>query len=387
MRVIAFAQNETDLDTLSRSPGSEVIFATKELSTEGIFSLAQIPALSAKARELGLKVILDWDVLLDQGTLDGLCTLLKQTDLSCVDGIRVKDLGALEKLLSDFPNLKIQLILEVANHNLLSIQTWIERIETRLDRVVLSQELPRDTLEYYKSSLFCEVEVLLLGRILLFYSPRHLISPLVGEEMKQVEKEKWEAIGNSEESPHKGFPIVQNRHGTFMYHLKDFCLLGEIQDLKEMKIDVLRVDLRHQTHPKLLSKILDYISNTSEEKLVSIKEAYSGEWMRGFYRVNKTDILFPKLKNNRIKRQDQDYLGEVVDVMKEKSLILMVKKGELKAGDKLRFVNPDGIEKTLELLQLKNINGETVDKITTGHLAQIPWLGSMTTRSVAYFLQ
>jgi len=48
------------------------------------------------------------------------------------------------------------------------------------------------------------------------------LSPL--EEKKHL-NDALEAYGTSEESPHSGFPIVENRHGTFMFNVKDLSLL------------------------------------------------------------------------------------------------------------------------------------------------------------------
>jgi hypothetical protein len=48
--------------------------------------------------------------------------------------------------------------------------------------------------------------------------------------------------------------------------------------------------------------------------------------MKGFYRANKTDILFTKLKNHRLQDRDETYVGEVIDVLKGEALVLDLKK-------------------------------------------------------------
>ena len=40
-----------------------------------------------------------------------------------------------------------------------------------------------------------------------------------------------EATGESEESPHKGFPLIENSHGTFMFHIKRLFLLEHLEHL------------------------------------------------------------------------------------------------------------------------------------------------------------
>ena len=90
-------------------------------------------------------------------------------ELDHFDAIRVQDPGALEYLLEK-TNIKIQLVLENGNHNLLGIQTWVDYVVDRLDRVVLSIELPKDKLREYVQKLNVDIEFYILGQILIFYT-------------------------------------------------------------------------------------------------------------------------------------------------------------------------------------------------------------------------
>src|SRR5690606_4501254 len=109
----------------------------------------------------------------------------------------------------------------------------------RLTRLVLSIELSKESLKNIVPALKTPCELLVLGRILLFHSPRALLAPLAGP----VADPAWlEAVGASEESPHKGFPLLENKHGTFMFLPKDFCLAEQLPELKELGLEYMRFD-------------------------------------------------------------------------------------------------------------------------------------------------
>src|SRR5690606_14113245 len=171
-------------------------------------------------------------------------------------------------------------------------------------------------------------------------TPRNLLSNLLPEDDEKKQKEVFpsryiEATGESEESPHKGFPLIENKHGTFMFHIKEHYLLDFVSDLKEMGLDTLRVDLRFGKDFTLLKEIKDIVSGHITDTK-EFKEKYPSDVIRGFFHVNKSDVLFKKLKNSRIIRQDESYVGEVIEAMKGEFLGINLKnpKAKLKVGDK-----------------------------------------------------
>src|SRR5690606_1204270 len=137
-------------------------------------------------------------------------------------------------------------------------------------------------IEEYVKHLSVPCELLGFGRILLFYTPRSLLGALAPEKLAM--NGEIAALGESEESPHKGFPLVENQHGTFMFHIKEFCLLDFAQDLEKMGLSYFRVDQRWDN--SFLPEIATLTSNFDQEAFLELKEKYSQDLMRGFYLVN-----------------------------------------------------------------------------------------------------
>ena len=178
MRYTTYATNKFDLGVVKDSSLDEVIIAPKDLSRFSRNSMEEFYELSREAKSLGLKVVLEWDVLASEDDFSTFTKAFNRIDKTLYDFVRVQDPGVLNYVLEESTK-PIQLILEGGNHNLVGIKKWKEIVGARLERIVLSIELSKDKLEHYCKELSCPIEILVLGPVLLFYSPRKLLSPLL----------------------------------------------------------------------------------------------------------------------------------------------------------------------------------------------------------------
>jgi putative protease len=282
----------------------------------------------------------------------------------------------------------VQFIAESGNHNLVGLQKWVSYIGARLDRLVLSIELNKDKISDYNKHLNCDTELLVLGRVLLFYSPRKLLSVMLPEDdekrTQQIVSDKYlEAIGESEESPHKGFPLIENNHGTFMFHVKDLFLLDKYDVLATLGLSHLRIDLRHKEDLSLLAFICK--EESKAQNFSAVKEVYGKDVIRGYFQINKSDVLFKKLKNYRIQRKDESYIGEIVEIVKGDYMAVQIR-GEqtLRVDDELKFITPEGKEYLCKVHFLKDISYSEVDSKSKGQMALINYMGGVWPKSQVY---
>ncbi|MGE3610181.1 MAG: peptidase U32 family protein [Bacteriovoracaceae bacterium] len=380
MKMTTYAQSLHDLSVLKEAGLDEVILAHESLSRFGKLSTPEILKLVARAKELHLQVYLEWDILMTQNVFESALPVVLEL-LPSIDGIRVQDPGALHWVIENLDT-KIHFIAENGNHNITALETWISLSKGKLERIVLSLELSKSTIEDYVKRLSVPCELLGFGRILLFYTPRALLSPLAPEKIAQ--NSELVALGESEESPHKGFPIVENRHGTFMFHIKEFCLIEFAQELKEFGLKYLRVDLRWTDFSYLL-RLSQLIQVFNSEEFDHFKQEYPQDLMRGFYLVNKTDVLFPKLKNGRLQKREGNYLGEVMEAEKGSHLAIMVKNSRgIKKSDKLSILHPEGKTFEVSIHSLKNSALEEVEEIPQNKLAVIQFVGGVWVKSQVF---
>lgn len=380
MNITSYAQNLHDLSLLKNLGLTEVILEPKNLSRFGKLTCDEFKGMAKRAKELNLRILLEWDILMTEDVFQNKLPEVLEL-LPMVDGVRVQDPGAFEWILTH-TKMPFQFIAENGNHNLSALEGWVELAQGRLERIILSIELSKSAIEEYVQKLSVPCELLGFGRILLFYTPRSLLGALAPEKFSQ--NGELMAVGESEESPHKGFPIVENQHGTFMFHIKEFCLLEFAQDLKNMGLSYFRVDQRWAD--KKLPTTVELIHSFDQEKFEGLKSSYSEDFMRGFYLVNKTDVLFPKLKNSRLQAREGHYLGEVLEAEKGSHLAIMVKNPKgLKLTDILKIRHPKGEEFEVQIYSLKNLALENVDFIPQGELGLIQFVGGVWVKSQVFY--
>lgn len=374
-----YLENENQISALKMAGFKEVILEPRELSRMGRLNLEELIRLAKRALESGLSPILSWDILMTENLFRKVEVYLKRVPLEAFSAVRVQDPGAAEFLKSNYPNMPIHLILETGHHNFESITGWMEHLGEQLKRVVLSLELPKKSLQLFLAKIPCETELLGLGRILLFYTPRNLLSPSFS-----LREEFVEVVGASSETPHKDFPIIENRHGTFMYHPKGHNLLDHAFELKEMGLDFLRFDFRSEDFFPLLEKIGPILS--SAVNFSSVKNYFSQKCIQGFFKANKSDVLFKKLKNHRIQRKDKNYLGEVVEVVKKNYVAVLLKNPNEKIflHDELEFKTPEGKIKTQRIHFLRDALLEDINMGTNGEIVFVPHMSALSVRTAVY---
>jgi U32 family peptidase len=381
VKLTSYARSLHELNILKDQGFEEVILEPKSLSRFGKLSDDDVESFSKRARELNLRVLLEWDILMTEDVFTAKLPVIQKLS-KFADALRVQDPGALNWAI-DHTDLPVQFIAENGNHNLKALSGWVELAQGKLERIILSIELSRSAIEEYVTKLNVPCELLGFGRILLFYTPRPLLSALVPEKVAQ--NEEIAALGESEESPHKGFPIVENQHGTFMFHIKEFCLVDYAKELNDLGLSYFRIDQRWE-NPSRIVEVATLAKNFTQEAFDSLKENYSQDLMRGFYLVNKTDVLFPKLKNSRLQGRDANYIGEVLEAEKSSHLAIMIKNPKgLSVSDQLKILHPKGEIFEAKIYSLRNLALEEVTHIPQGEVALIQFVGGVWVKSQVFF--
>jgi putative protease len=362
---------------------SHVILRPEATSRQGRYSWEEITEQLALVRKFNMVPIIEWDVLMEQGRFLEISTAVEQWLVSFeqLPIMRVQDFGALYWLKDRFPNIAIQLNLETGHRNLPAIEGMLDYVGAQLESVVLSFELTHDKLQEFKQVIDVPVEILFFGRIPLFYSPRKLLSATaLGQKSKN--REIIQLQGRSEESPHTGFPLLENRHGTFMFNVKELSLLDVYGELVEMGIDLCRIDLTQYD----FAIQLDWMKKI--ERVVSLqvdyqdfKQQYPAPLVRGFYSANRSSILFEKLKNRHLLRSDETFVGEVVEVLKPKHIAVTVLRRGLKQGDAIFYISPEGKQVHTVVNRMLNSKGEEVENAQPGELVFLAYQKGLSTKS------
>lgn len=370
-----------------------IILGFKEVSRFFEYTLEECLACAKELKEAGFTVFLQWDVLMTEEVFGGLFHSLRKTNVfsrDCFDGFRIQDPGLLYALKEVAYEGDIHFICEQGNHNLIGLKSWIKVWPQAIKRLVVSPQLPAVTLKKYSEEIYrdfgVELEVLGFGPILLFYTPRKLVSPLYGEESEQ---ETYKVAGTSEESPHKGFPIIENQQGTFMLNTKDQFLFEELFKTSSELLNLSQLHWRVDPICGLgaieLGELVTLLLSSNISLFDKIKDDYQRPTTKGFFRVNKTDVLFKKLKNHRLQGRDESFVGEVVDVKKKGHVAVLIKSEDgMSKGDSLRLLSPEGREKFVKVDKMTDALATNLEKAHKGQIVFIPPVGGISVRSMVF---
>jgi U32 family peptidase len=392
MKLTATLNHQDQIAAFKKAQVEEVILECRDFSRFGQWSLEEVQQLASLIAIAGLRPVLQWDLLQTQHDFAQTIKKIKQLNLSLFSAIRIQEMGAFHFALREL-NIPIHLILETAHHNFMAISSLLDMGGEKIERVILSQELEARLVKQYTELLHqrnIEAELLVLGPILLFYTPRKLLGLHFEDEFDATQKQPLKSWATSEESPHSGFTVIENQHGTFMFHTKDHALFDQPEIVANCHLDWGRFEGGQLNDLALQNECLTLLNsclNLQDSKaILALKSLYPKKLFRGFFGVNKTDALFSKLKNARVARSDEAYVGEVLDADKDQYIALSIKaqNTSLSVGDKLRMMTPEGRERLITIKRMRNTQGQEVTNIPSGHIAIIPWSGGLVRKTIAY---
>lgn len=312
MQFNTFVASIGDIERCAQAPQlQEVLLEPALLGRQGKLSRDQAHQLAFEARQQGLCPVLVWDVLMPEQRMAAICESLKQWDLSCFGAIRVCDPGAAFWLKTHSPNIPLQLIVEAGSHNLEALRGWCEIFAGFLERLILSIELPEAKLMEYCQTLPVACELLGVGPILLFYSPRSLLATSLAADSKDAGR-YLEATATFTDTPNRPFPTLETDHGTFLFLDKDQFILDRLEGLRSAGLHTVRLDLRHLGRKGHTAIDVDQICHQILADPISLRQHWPRETRAPFFKANRTTALFPQLKSKHAAHRNQDCLAEVL---------------------------------------------------------------------------
>lgn len=393
MNISCYVENLEELKSFAKIKDSEeIILAPKKLSRYGQVSINDMMEIAKEAKALKLKVSLEFDRILVGFEFDPYINEIKDLDYSNIDTIRVIDPGLAEYFLCESEH-KIQWIAEMGNHNLKALKEWEKYFSDRLDKIILCPELDKNKVTEFCQKLDTKCELLAFGRILLFYTPRLLLKPYFidhddPEQKNQLSDEFLKLSANSEESPHRGFSIIETNSGTYMFNPKDLNLLNYFEDLKASGLHNIRIDFRSTKQEyKPIDELETYIDDRTPENLENLKSKWDNGLIRGFFGANKSDVLFKNLKNIHNQREDKNFIGDILETESGKHCVLEVKSTQrtLSIGDKIQYKTPDKKWKEMRITKMRSLWGEEIESAAAGNFVVLPHSSGVSSNTRVYW--
>ncbi len=380
MKLVTYISNIKDIDEFNHLI-SDGIVATSEFSIRGTLSIENAINIINALKRSNIRPILELDTLVVEQDFDRYFFILNQLiKESEVELVRVKDIGVFNRIIREFKELKIQLILENSYHNLNGLLKLVSCFGMRIDRLIISSQLPRETISLFSSNLKVPIEVLMLGELGVFYSPRKLLRSIFNDD----DKDELKAVISSREGNLVNLVTTTNRHGTSIVGRYMRSLLEHIDDLKNSGTDFVKIDVRGaKSEIYLIKEIGLFIRDGNENRLIDIHRSLNRKTVPGFFNANKTDLIFKKLKNDKISRDSETYIAEVLEVKKGEYIAVFLQNSRysLSLGQEIKISTPEGKTKTFIITKLQTSGLTDIDRVSDG-LAVINYCSGVSVRSI-----
>jgi putative protease len=373
MKFTTFVTSKEDILACAAAPSlEEVLIEPSSLSREGRLSIEEAEALAKEAIQHGLKPTLVWDILMTETDFDNRSQLVAGMNLDLFSAIRTQDPGAAMWVRNNAPGKALQFVVENSNHNMPGLTRWVA--ELRPQRMILSTQLPEDKLIACCKQLGTECEVLGAGKILLFYSKRHLLQANFRNEEDANDAHWIYADSSSEESASRPFPTIENEHGTFMYLNKDHFILDSLARLDEAGMHTIRIDLRDLQAGEHAAKGIETICAMTLARDPSLDTVWTRPTSAPFFKRNRTDKQFARMKPQTRLLRDAKCVAEVVSVERGELLGLLTLRDFDTQGASFKFVAHDGSELPAELQTFSDITGNSLSTCSAHQVVRCQWV-------------
>jgi putative protease len=240
--------------------------------------------------------------------------------------------------------------------------------------MILSTQLPEDKLIACCKELGTECEVLGAGKILLFYSKRHLLQANFRNDEEGNDAHWIYADSASEESASRPFPTIENEHGTFMYLNKDHFILDSLARLDEAGMHTIRIDLRDLQAGEHAAKGIESICAMTLARDPALDTVWTRPTSAPFFKRNRTDKQFARMKPQTRLLRDAKCVAEVVSVERGEVLGLFTLRAFDSQGASFKFVAHDGSELPATLERFSDVTGNTLTECAAHKVVRCSWV-------------
>ena len=273
-----------------------------------------------------------------------------------VDGIIVADGGVVEIIKQEAPDIPIHISTQA---NVVSLHNALFWYKNGAKRIILARELNKEQIREIMQNKpkDLEVEMFAHGAICFGYSGRCFLSDFFTGRSANLgdcaQSCRWAYNIYIEDRNKLGnlIPLEDDEKGTYIMSSKDLCLIKEIPDLFNLKIDSLKIEGRLKTEYYLATIInayrcaIDDYAKSPEKydftKYLTEIEKTKTRGLTTFYFNDRNNKDFQEYEGRQY-NENYEFAGKVVGANKEKTIIEI--KNKLQLGDSLEIIIPNQID-------------------------------------------
>lgn len=339
------------------------------------FSLEEIAEMAEYAHSLGKKVYVTVNIFAHNEDIDRLPDYLRGLQQAKVDALLISDFGVWSTARQVVPDMPLHVSTQANTTNYAAVQAW-EQLGA--ERVVLARELSLAEISEISEKTSAELETFVHGAMCISYSGRCLLSAyLTGRDGNRgacTQACRWEynmyKLGE-QKRPGEYFDLEEDERGTYVMNSKDLCLIEYLPELMRAGVCSLKIEGRMKsvhyvaTVVSVYRKAIDQCWADMEH--YSVPEAWITELNKVSHRQYTTGFAVAKPDRNAQVytsskyEQTHDFVGIVTGYDAEKKRAYFEQRNNVKAGEPLELLMPDGSTMPFVLTEMLDEAGTLID--------------------------
>ena len=339
------------------------------------FSLEEIAEMAEYAHSFGKKVYVTVNIFAHNEDIDRLPDYLRGLQQAKVDALLISDLGVWSTARQVVPDMPLHVSTQAITTNYAAVQAW-EQLGA--ERVVLARELSLAEISEISEKTSVELETFVHGAMCISYSGRCLLSAyLTGRDGNRgacTQACRWEyymyKLGE-QKRPGEYFDLEEDERGTYVMNSKDLCLIEYLPELMRAGVCSLKIEGRMKSvhyvatvvsvYRKAIDKCWADMEHYSvpEAGITELNKVSHRQYTTGFA-VAKPDRNAQVYTSSKYE-QTHDFVGIVTGYDAEKKRAYFEQRNNVKAGEPLELLMPDGSTMPFVLTEMLDEAGTPID--------------------------
>ncbi|SFI00835.1 putative protease [Pseudobutyrivibrio sp. OR37] len=326
------------------------------------------------AHEHGVKVYVTANILAHNGDLEGVREYFEELKEIKPDALIIADPAIFMLAKEICPDIERHISTQANNTNFGTYKFWYD---LGAKRVVSARELSLAEIKEIRANIpdDLEIETFIHGAMCISYSGRCLLSNyFTGRDANQgacTHPCRWKYAVVEEQRPGEYLPVYENERGTYIFNSKDLCMIEHIPDLLSSGIDSFKIEGRMKTAlyvatvARTYRKAIDDCME-SEDKYLANLDWYKEQIAACTYRQFTTGFFYGKpseesqIYDNNTYNIGYTYLG-IAGAKDADDFFEIEQRNKFSVGETIEIMKPNGDNIEVEVLGIKNEEGEDMD--------------------------
>jgi len=342
------------------------------------FDRPELKEVTDLAHSLGKRVYVTVNIFAHNEDLAPLPEYLRFLAGAGVDAILVSDLGVFAVARRVVPELALHVSTQANTTNVEAVKAWTD---LGAARVVLARELSLQEIAAIGASTQVELETFVHGALCISYSGRcWLSSYLTGRDGNRgacAQACRWEYDLVEKTRPGQRFGVEEDARGTYVMNSRDLCLVDYLPQLMRAGVCSFKIEGRMKSAHYVASVVSVYRRAIDacypDPDHYQVLPAWREELEKVSHRPYTTGFALgtpdqsAQVYTTSSYEQTHEFVGLVLSWDKAAGRLYLEQRNNLKEGEEVEILLPDG---SLEELRLSDMQDEAGEAITCAPHAQ-----------------